>query len=80
MATTSTRRRSGTTDQPTGEVVKYKIDGDDREHYGSRTSAAVVEGLEAGTVTIVEEIPPDAPVTDDATAHRPDTRTAEPNA
>lgn len=47
--------------EPVGNVVAYRVKGDDRLHYGSRTAPAVTKGVENGTVTIVEEVAPDAP-------------------
>jgi hypothetical protein len=47
--------------EPAGNVVAFKIKGDGRLHYGSRTAPLVTKGVEDGTVTIVEEVAPDAP-------------------
>lgn len=45
---------------PEANVVSYK-DADGRVHYASRTSPAVVKGLESGEFKLVEEVAPDAP-------------------
>lgn len=45
---------------PKGNIVKY-TDKDGREHWASRTSPAVVKGLESGEFKLVEEVAPDAP-------------------
>lgn len=49
-----------TDDTPVGEVVRYK-DKDGAIHWASRNSPKVVKALEAGEITIVEEVPADAP-------------------